>query len=674
MEERKLNFNAPLMSVRRSSMASSSFAKVNEKKSENPQLNRRGTFPVTRQQFNLDQVTEPVAVPFHWEQIPGRAKNDSGSASPEIQLSQPPERTCSTPRLSFGRDLDVKKHGLETEACRGNGCDANSSNAIVVRLESTKAVPIDTRNLASEDDDDDDDYSDALDTLCPSAALSVNNCSVSGLSGYNGPMVKPSGTFRTDPQTRDFMMSRFLPAAKAMVLEPAKYSLKKQLVAVEQPRQAKKVTSENRRMSPFKRLESTMLLQYGKDEVDDESDSGDDEYDNSGNISARGCGLIPNICFKNSLGLLNPVPGMRIRTESPTYVTNKVGGSSRTMHHSHSQKINKHAWDAAYKQKPEAAVGSPRLQEVKDKWIGESKAFSTSTDLQMRGRSSPFRHSRAASPFRNEAPQSPCRRQSVIVPKEVEIISKSKGDTDFHDTPSIRATKQGVDMPSAMIEKTLYIDTGSVAEITRPLNSNLLDAEKNVDRASGKNETGCGTRELEETTTAEPSFLEVKCLTLVEEGRLEREAAESKSKYAITDGSKMDHGLDKEEISGYSNVCTADEDEYSKANYQIAKVEDPASAKVTSVISSQPPPLPKSPSESWLWRTLPSVSSRKLLAGSNLGNKLYHKQQQQSPRTSASSTKWETIVKSSKLRHDHVRYSEELIPRVSQHSTTESFK
>lgn len=342
MEERKLNFNAPLMSVRRFAKASSSLAKLKEKKSEDSQLSRRSTFPVSRPQFNLDQVTEPVAVPFYWEQIPGRAKNDSGSASPEVQLPQPPERTCSTPRRSFGRTFDVKKHSSEMEACDRNECEAHSSNAIVVRLDST--IASDARSLASEyDDDDDDDFSDACETLSLTGSFSTNNCSVSGLSGYNGPMVKPSGTFRTDPQTRDFMMSRFLPAAKAMVLEPSKYSLKKQLVAVEQPRQVKKVTSENRRMSPLKRQEPTLLLQHQDEvheveEADEESDSVDDEYDNSGNISARGCGLIPNICFKNSLGLLNHVPGMRIRTEAPMSITNKVGGSSRT---SHSQKINK---------------------------------------------------------------------------------------------------------------------------------------------------------------------------------------------------------------------------------------------------------------------------------------------------------------------------------------------
>lgn len=317
--------------------------------------------------------------------------------------------------------------------------------------------------------------------------------------------------------------------------------------------------------------------------------------------------------------------------------------------------ILQHAWDATYKQKSEAAVGSHKLLEVKDKWTGESKHFSFSTDLQMKGRSSPFRHSRAASPFRNEASQSPCRRQPFVVPKEVDTISKSKGDVDFHDTPSIQANKDGVDMASFLMEKTLYIDTASVAETNPPFNPAISDDKKKLEYHNGKDETACEMRVMEESTTEEPSFLEIKCLTMVEEGRLEREAAESKSKDVTDYCPIVGHGLYEEDHTEYTNSGTADEEDYSKANYQLVKVEDPAIVKVTSSISSQPPPLPKSPSESWLWRTLPSVSSKKLLAGSNLGNKLYQKPQ--SPRISAS-TKWETIVKSSNLRHDHVRYSE----------------
>lgn len=58
-------------------------------------------------------------------------------------------------------------------------------------------------------------------------------------------------------------------------------------------------------------------------------------------------------------------------------------------------------------------------------------------------------------------------------------------------------------------------------------------------------------------------------------------------------------------------------------------------------------PRLKSPSQSWLHRTLPSV-----LSGSPFTPK------KQSPRLSSYESKWETIVRSSNSHHDRVRYSE----------------
>lgn len=56
------------------------------------------------------------------------------------------------------------------------------------------------------------------------------NCSVSGVSGLDNFDAKKFGTFSTDQQTREFMMNRFLPAAKAMTIQPSQYSSKKQSV------------------------------------------------------------------------------------------------------------------------------------------------------------------------------------------------------------------------------------------------------------------------------------------------------------------------------------------------------------------------------------------------------------------------------------------------------------
>lgn len=76
-------------------------------------------------------------------------------------------------------------------------------------------------------------------------------------------------------------------------------------------------------------------------------------------------------------------------------------------------------------------------------------------------------------------------------------------------------------------------------------------------------------------------------------------------------------------------------------------------AKISLVLCPPSPLLPKTPSESWLWRTLPSISSHSLLnRGINFQSKRHD------PCISSANTKWESIVKSSYLHHDHVRYSE----------------
>lgn len=71
------------------------------------------------------------------------------------------------------------------------------------------------------------------------------------------------------------------------------------------------------------------------------------------------------------------------------------------------------------------------------------------------------------------------------------------------------------------------------------------------------------------------------------------------------------------------------------------------------------PPLPKSPSESWLWRTIPSITLGNPFANSRRSSPIHPKKQAQ--KGSSANTKWETIVKTSNLRHDHVRYSQVLV-------------
>ncbi|KAK3206884.1 hypothetical protein Dsin_020930 [Dipteronia sinensis] len=130
---------------------------------------------------------------------------------------------------------------------------------------------------------------------------------------------------------------------------------------------------------------------------------------------------------------------------------------------------------------------------------------------------------------------------------------------------------------------------------------------------------------------------------------------------------RLDTGLDQECKSLECIKVTADGhlNSRSEKNLQIV---DPGYIDNGFEQSPLPPPLPKTPSESWLWRTLPSVSSRNPFSLSNVGTRFNLRKQDATP--PLTDTKWETIVKTSYSHHDHSRYSEELTTHFSQQSKT----
>ena len=65
-------------------------------------------------------------------------------------------------------------------------------------------------------------------------------------------------------------------------------------------------------------------------------------------------------------------------------------------------------------------------------------------------------------------------------------------------------------------------------------------------------------------------------------------------------------------------------------------------------------PLPKSPSESWLKRTLPTISSKNSYSQTSLDARICTS----SPMRSSLEPKWETIVKTSNLQHGCLRFSQ----------------
>ncbi|CAK7350414.1 unnamed protein product [Dovyalis caffra] len=736
MEERKLNLNAPLLSVRRFSNIATTSDGAKTKKLENSRLNRRHTLPPYKPDTSLDQVTEPVAVPFHWEQIPGRAKDNSSEPPqvPEVASVTPkvpprrsldivrhhkgkrepkvPKEASAMPRISSRRVLDVVKHQKEkpepkapkeTSVTQRNPprkvldlvkhhkekkptdqsvsrpkIEANSFNEKVKKLDYSREGAKVKAGVNSDDDDDDDVYSDALDTLSPTDSVSMN-CSASGLSGFDVPVVKPSGTFSKDQQTRDFMMSRFLPAAKAMALEPAHYASRKQPVAAEQSRQITKVVHGNRTPPPIK-SQSIIIPHHDQDIEEKESEDECDEYEDYGNISTKACGWFPRLCFKNSLGLLNPIPGLKLRTQASMSSTHDVEKLGRVAYNrSHCQTVKKHFKDAANKLKQESGGQSPRLLEAENKLSCASNRFIYASDRQTMSRTSPFRCSAGTSPFRrsgcvspyrNEMPQSPFRGRGFLgIPKEAEDLRTSrlnlyKGVSKSQDLSSYYGAKRGSRPVSPLVEKTLYIDTVHKAGIFFP-DSRSSNIKECVDSARRDFTTPLKSRGMKEAAAEESSFQDEERLKFIEaESELENKVSGS----ADADSASLSDKADMMEDQSKALVCISatTDGNVNIDGDQISKEGDSGIVKNSLVQSPLPPILPKTPSESWLWRTLPSITSQNPLSHLHRGTSFQNKWQD--PKTSSTNTKWETIVKSSYLHHDHVRYSEELIPHASEHS------
>lgn len=319
MAERKLNINAPLMSVRRSSTTTSPSLTDTKKKI----LEKRHTLSCYKSDMSLDQVTEPVAVPFNWEHIPGRCKgNGVGGSEPQIPLKAKETSITPSPRLPPGKYANTAKQAFEKECKVANKfSSSNKSKSFsinAVKVDSEKERNAENRRSNVEEKEE-DVYSDALETLSYTESFSMN-CSVSGVSGLDNLDSKKFGTFSTDQQTRDFMMSRFLPAAKAMTLQPSQYSSKKQSVLLEQqPRDVSKLIQNAKK--PLVNKQTTDIVPYTgqcqeeESEHEHEDEVDDDDDDNSVGISGKGCGLLPNLHIRNSSCLLNPVTGVKMKNQ-----------------------------------------------------------------------------------------------------------------------------------------------------------------------------------------------------------------------------------------------------------------------------------------------------------------------------------------------------------------------
>lgn len=322
------------------------------------------------------------------------------------------------------------------------------------------------------------------------------------------------------------------------------------------------------------------------------------------------------------------------------------------------------AWEAIHKNKSSSRGASPDMQEGRKKWTIESNRFATFSGELLPGRLSPFRRSRTAaagvSPCRSRKPQSPFGGAKLLVDsKETEnnksgnLKFQSTGFGKFQGVPPSLGDKRSSYSGSLTIEKTLYIDTASTVKLPSS-NVSSVDNKLRIDTVIQDLDKRRG---KESNSSIESSPQDTKHVQALEE----KDTLDSQVLCSVDANSSTLSSvppLIAKEDKG--EALTTDQGTFvedSDTNYkQIVLVNGSGKGGAESAVSPLPPPLPKSPSESWLWRALPVVSVKNSFLNSNKGTQSHAKRQDSN--TTSSNVKWETIVKTSNLHHDHVRYSQ----------------
>lgn len=746
MEDKQLDFNQPLLSVRRVSSTAVSSQADNKRKTDKS-LPNIPPLPVYKSELKSGPVSNPGTVPFVWEQTPGRPKDESKALT--LALQRPP----ITPKLPPGRFSNIKQ----------KGSDERSKITTVTQSKTEKVLPR-PRNVSSLDknvtkhesskekteveegsglEDDDETYLDAVDTISRTESFCMN-CSISGLSGLDGPDVKPSGTFSTDPQTRDFMMDRFLPAAKAMASETPQHAIWKQPVLRDQLRQGEKVVSRDK-CGPRNHYTQNVSPYYTHDIDGKKSENEVDDYDGSEISSAKVCGLIPRFCLRNSFCLLNPVPGMRMQTSGPVTSVRRVKAKSPYLG-SCSQPENEHAGDAIHDQRSLNGHQTAELHEDNIELKSESNLTTYKSDYEKPDKSPLHRRlqGNGKSPCQNKFSQSLHEEKGFLGISEKVKNSRvndsnphRKGYKIFRELLADESTEWESGSESPVIEKTLYIDSVHTVN-SRKSNASSSDRKSLTDYREDDLGILVKSTEIEKTPLVDSSHADFKHLSVVDEAKMRTKSPSEeacfisfldRSKHDIQvesiNYSKQDQDLIHDSTSLTSSIV-ADTEKIDRESQQSMKsgggegvtltsskvadnvniglesqgpkkrgsqqsydgllIQDSvtlASSKVSdnekidlesrrpskSSHGSYPhfplgPPLPKSPSESWLKRTLPTISSRNIPSRSSLAMHVYTGNQA-SKRTPLDS-KWETIVKTSNVHLGHLRFSEELLTPIPE--------
>ncbi|XP_010542726.1 PREDICTED: uncharacterized protein LOC104815844 [Tarenaya hassleriana] len=611
MEEKRLDFDRPLLSIRRPSSTPTS-EPGNRTRSHDSAAPKMLTPPVYKSDIRSGPVRNPGTVPFQWEHKPGKPKDDNKSDSQVLE-----QQPRLVPKLPPGRTLNVRE----------NGSGRKAETEVVVQTKHGNAAIAENARSSSRSEYDDCDgneaYVDVIDTLSRSESFFLN-CSVSGVSGLDGPNLHP---FLSDPRTRDFMMGRFLPAAKALASETPPHLTRKPPLPKEQPWQIKKEVVPKINMKHTKTVQRHFLVQQQERWEDSGDEEEDDESVTRKSTMPGVCGLLPQICLKSSFGVLNPVPSMRAQAQRAVSVRSRPSNHPNSIRCHENE--NKHGNGARHEQRLSPRCQKTEMQEVKMKSNTEAKQSPCGRTAQK--------------PNGSSAPQG----EEAFAVATFISQEKEKAENYVHvsmDNPRTKTSKNFGELlasddnrwepchDSPVSEKTLYVDT--VHTVRSPKTDAKVQAE--FESPSMEDLQVKDVQELSDITVDEPPVQEFS------ECRSRKENEHEQATVPL-------QGIDLE-VQTQKSSSPSDE---SSNGYQQQLL---------------PPPLPKAPSDSWLKRTLPTMPpSKNPSTWISLGNaETFSKIQAFHLQISPANPTWETMVKTSNSKQGLVQFSKEKLNPIPE--------
>ncbi|KAL1346005.1 hypothetical protein AAHE18_08G157300 [Arachis hypogaea] len=532
MEEKQLNLSQPLLSVRRYSSTKSS--KRNKRDSNSS--TRLPSPPLYKSDLKSGPVRTAGAVPFVWEKAPGKPKEQSNSQKHGLITPNPPPGKVS--KVNRKQCFDA------VSTCGSN----NVSDS--VRISDKEDVK--EKEKVAGSDSDDENFVDALETLSRTESFFMSTTSVFD----DQEVLEQSRSLSSLSSNRDFIIDRFLPAAKALTsgTQPYASSFRKTIVGQEQQRKEVKTVLRPEISLPLSQHRPKALPRYGEDKTGD--------CNGAENFTATGCGLFPKLC------LLSPIGGSRNEDKTQSSAVHGIQAKSVASH----------------------------CETTKE-------------------------HAKTSFPWKKSLDSQPGFTEVIDI---LCVSEKSKHGTDPHHSRGCNKPSSASEIP--VVEKTLYVD--SVRKVKSHSSSISSEVKNQTIHKGDSSKNSSSDMNIIEMTKHSKKLNSTEVATKVgEDGKIDLEG-----QCVIQLGQKE---TDDDDDSSYMQV------------------------------SLELPSL-KAPSESWLKRTLPTISTSNLQSRTNNIATNTCARSQTHKTASSMYPKWETIVKSSNVHHGHQRLPKELLTSIPE--------